>query len=120
MNTENLVVNNDTEGEVVEHVCEVVPHVGVAVFARTLGVETVGLRDAARFVVSADEVDAVRVAKFEADEERDCFDGEEPTIHVVTYDHLTLGLALEKDNAERLQATHRGRGSSCRDISLLS
>jgi len=34
-------------------------------------------------VVAADEVDAVGVAEFEADEQGDCFDAEETTIDVV-------------------------------------
>ncbi len=34
-------------------------------------------------MVAADEVDAVGVAEFEADEQGDCFDAEETTIDVV-------------------------------------
>lgn len=83
VHAEDLVVDDDGEGEVVEHVCEVVPDVGVAVFARAFGVEAVGLRYAARFVVAADEVDAVWVAQFEADQERDGFDAEETAVYVV-------------------------------------
>ena len=57
----------------------------VAVLAAALGVEAVGLGDAARFVVASDEVHALRVAEFEADEEGDCFDAEEAAVDVVSY-----------------------------------
>lgn len=85
MHTEDLVVDDDAEGEEVEHVGEVVPDVGVAVFASAFGVEAVGLGDAAGFVVAADEVHAVRVAEFEADEEGYGFDGEEAAVDVVAW-----------------------------------
>ena len=74
VHAEDLVVDDDGEGEEVEHVGKVVPDVGVAVFAVALGVEAVGLGDAAGLVVAADKVHAGRVAQFEADEEGDCFD----------------------------------------------
>jgi hypothetical protein len=63
----------------------VVPDVGVAVFAAAFGVEAVGLRDAAGLVVAADEVNSVRVAQFEADEEGDGFDAEEAAVDVVAW-----------------------------------
>ena len=74
VHAENLVVDDDGEGEEVEHVGEVVPDVGVAVFAVAFGVEAVGLGNAAGLVVAADEVHTGGVAQFKADEERDCFD----------------------------------------------
>lgn len=83
VHAEDLVVDHHGEREEVEHVREVVPDVGVAVLARALGVEAVGLRDAAGFVVAADQVDAVGVSKLEADEEGDGFDGEEAAVDVV-------------------------------------
>lgn len=91
MHAEDLIVDDDTEGEEVEHVCEVVPDVGIAVFAGALGVEAVGLGDATGFVVSADEVDSGRVAKFKADKERDCFHAEEAAVDVVACDRKKKG-----------------------------
>lgn len=73
VHTKDLVVDDDGEGEEVEHVGEVVPDIGVAVFAVAFSVETVGLGDAAGFMVAPDEVHAGGVAQFEADEEGDCF-----------------------------------------------
>ena len=71
------------------------PDVGVAVLAVAFRVEAVGLRDAAGLVVAADEVHAGGVAQFEADEEGDCFDGEEATVYVVAWRiKFVLALAL--------------------------
>lgn len=57
VDAKDLVVDDDAEGQVVKHVSEVVPDVCVAVLAAAFCVEAVGLGDAARFVVAADEVD---------------------------------------------------------------
>ena len=54
VHAEDLVVDDDGQGEEVEHVGEVVPDVGVAVFAVAFGVEAVGLRYASGLVVAAD------------------------------------------------------------------
>lgn len=41
VDTEYLVVDDDGQGEVVEHVRKVVPHISVAIFAAAFSVETV-------------------------------------------------------------------------------
>lgn len=64
MDAEYLVVYDDAEGEEIEHVCEVVPDVGVAVFPGTFCVKAVGLGDPTGLVVAADQVDAVGVPQF--------------------------------------------------------
>jgi len=60
-----------------------VPYVRIPIFARALCVETVGLRNAARFVVATDEMDPVWIAQFEAYEQRNRFDGEKTSVYVV-------------------------------------
>lgn len=94
VDAEDLVVDDDAERQEVEHVREVVPDVGVAVFARTLGVEAVGLRDAAGFVVTADEVHAVWVSELEADEEGDGFNAEEATVDVVAWSEKGISISI--------------------------
>lgn len=54
VHAEYLVVDHDGQREEVEHVGEVVPDVGVAVFAVAFGVEAIGLRYASRLVVPSD------------------------------------------------------------------
>jgi hypothetical protein len=45
MNTKDLIVDDNTQSEKVEHVCEVVPHVGVPVFPRAFRIKSVRLGD---------------------------------------------------------------------------
>lgn len=85
MYAKDLVIDDAGQGEVVEHVGKVVPDGRVAVFAAAFGVKAVGLRDAAGFVVAADKVDALGIAKFEADQKRDGLDAKEAAIDVVAY-----------------------------------
>lgn len=85
VHAEDLVVDDDREGEEVEHVGEVVPDVGVPVLARAFRVEAVGLRDAARLVVAADQVYAVRVSELEAYEEGYGLYAEHAAIDIVTW-----------------------------------
>lgn len=83
MNAEYIVVNDYTQGEKIEHVCEVVPHVGIAIFAVAFCVESIGLGYTAGLMVPTDQVNARRMSKFQTDQEGNCFDTEETTIDVV-------------------------------------
>ena len=85
VHAEDLVVDHHAEGQEVEHVGEVVPHVRVAVFTVALGVKAVRLRYASRLVVSSNQVHACWVAKLEADKKGYCFDGEKTAVDVVTW-----------------------------------
>lgn len=82
--TEDLVFNEGSEGEVVEEVSEVLPHVGVAVFAEALVVEAVHLGDLAGFVVTAEDGNTLRVADLQADQEGHGLDGVVATVDIIT------------------------------------
>ena len=83
MEAEDLVVDEGSEGEVIEEVGEILPDVGVAVLAEAFVVEAVDLGDLAGFVVAAEDGDARWVADFEGDEEGDGFDGVVAAVYVV-------------------------------------
>lgn len=76
MDAENLVVDHHRQCQEVEHICKVMPNVGGAIFAATFGVEAVGLCNATRLMVTADEVETLRITELEAYEKRYCFDTE--------------------------------------------
>lgn len=65
---EDLVVDESSEGKVIEEVGEVLPDVGVAVLAEALVVEAIDLSDLARLVVAAEDGDALWVSDLEGDE----------------------------------------------------
>lgn len=81
---EDLVVDQGCEGEVVEQVREVLPHVGVAVLAQALVVKAVDLRDLPRLVVPPQDRDALRVANLQRNQQRDRLDRVVASINVVT------------------------------------
>ena len=80
---EDLVLDESGQGEKVKEVCEVLPHVGIAIFPKTLIVETVDLGDLSRFVVSSEDSDALGVSDFESDEKSDGFDRVVATVDII-------------------------------------
>lgn len=83
------------------------PDVGVSILAGALGIEAVGLGDATGFMVSTDQVDAVGVAEFEANEQGDGLNAEETAVDIVAYKALADAIPAvfgassyqEKDNS---------------------
>lgn len=83
MQTEDLVIDQGGQGEEIEEVREVLPHVGVAVFAEAFIVEAVDLGDLARLVVSSKDSNALRVTDLEGDKESDGLHGIITSINVI-------------------------------------
>jgi hypothetical protein len=81
---EDLILDQGGEGKIVEEVGEVLPDVGIAVFAQTLVVEAVDLSDLAGLVVSSENGDALGIANFKSDKECDGFDRVVASVDVIT------------------------------------
>jgi len=81
--TENLVVNERSQGKVVEKVRETFPDIRISVFAQTLVVETVDLGNLSGLVVSSKNCNALWVADLESDKEGDGLDREITSVDVV-------------------------------------
>ena len=62
MKAEDLVLDQSCERQVVEKISEVLPHVGVPVFAEALVVEAINLGDLAGLMVSTENRDALGVS----------------------------------------------------------
>jgi hypothetical protein len=98
VDAEYLVVDHHAQGKEVEHVGEVVPHVGVAVFPRALCIEPIGLCNAARLMVSADEVDAMGVSQFQTDKEGDRLDAKQSAVDIIPCNPLDKQVPLEAES----------------------
>lgn len=86
MQAEYLSINKGGEGQIVEQISEVFPHVGVAVFAQTFIVEAINLGDLTGFVVAAKNGDSLTVAHLECDKQRNCFHRVIAAIDIVTHE----------------------------------
>lgn len=81
--TEDLVVDESGEWEIVEEVGEVLPNVRVSVLAEALVVESVDLGDLTGLVVSTEDSDALWVADLKGNEEGDSLNGVVSTVDIV-------------------------------------
>ena len=88
MKTEDLVLDDGSQREIVEQVSEGSPDVGRTVLAHALVVKAVDLCNLARFVISSQDVHALGVADLVAEEKRDSFDRVVATIDVVTHEEI--------------------------------
>lgn len=85
MQAEDLVVDESGQGQVVEEVCEILPHIRIAVLSETFIVKAVHLRDLSRLMVSTQYRDSRWVSNFEGNEEGDGFNGVVSPVDVVTW-----------------------------------
>lgn len=61
MDTENLIINDDRECQVIKHVGKNLPHLCRMILPHALGVKAITLRDATRLVVPSHEMHAIRI-----------------------------------------------------------
>lgn len=98
---EDLIVNEGGEGEIVEQIGEVLPHVGVPVLSQALVVETVNLCDLARFVVASQDGYPRAESHLETDEETDGLYAVVSPVHIVAHEQVVCVRRLPPD-AEQL------------------
>ena len=84
----DLVLDESSEGEIIEKIGEVPPYVGVSVLAQAFVVETVYLGDLARFVVASEDGDAIAVPQLHRDQESDGLDGVVTSVYVITHEEI--------------------------------
>lgn len=75
MQTEELILDNCSQGKVIEEFSEAFPDVGVAVFSTALIVKSIDLSDLSGLMISSEDGDSVFVSDFESEEEGDGLDG---------------------------------------------
>ena len=88
MDAENFVVNDGSEGKVVEDFGAVAPDVDRAVFAEALVVESVDLSDLTRLVIASDQSDTLRVTNFQGEQKKERLDRIVATIDEITHEQV--------------------------------
>lgn len=85
MKTEDLVVDQGSEGEVVKEVGKILPDISVSIFTEAFVVEAVDLSDLTGLVVSSEDCDSLRVSDLEGDKKGDSLNRVVASVNVVTY-----------------------------------
>lgn len=88
MQAENLSINEGGEREIVEEVSEVLPHIRIPVFAQTLVVESVNLRDLSRLMIATENSDSFTVSDFQSDKKRHRFNRVIAAIDVISHEQI--------------------------------
>ena len=62
MHTEQIIVYDGTYREVIEKICYILPHIGIAVLTLAFGVEAIHLSDLAGLVIASQQSYAHRIS----------------------------------------------------------
>ena len=100
MHTEDLVVNDCSEGQVVEHFSAIAPNVNGAVLAQALVIKAVDLCDLTRLVISSNQGNTLRVSHLEGQQQEEGLYGVVASVDEVTHEEVVGIWALTTDLEE--------------------
>jgi hypothetical protein len=84
VHAEHPPIYDGTKAEVIEHLTAIPPNIAASVLSLAFVVEAINLRDLARLVIPSDKCDAIWVANFENEEEKERLDRVEAAIYEIT------------------------------------
>jgi len=102
VNAENVIIDHYAQREIVEHIREVMPDIGVPVFPTAFRVEPIALRDTSTLVIPSDKMHARRIPQLEAHQQGDRLDRKQSSIDVVTQEEV-IRVRTEPSNLEDLE-----------------
>jgi hypothetical protein len=78
-------IHDRPQTQVIKHLTAISPHIATPVLSLTFVVESINLRDLARFMISADEGDSIWIPHFEKKQKEERLDRVESTINKVAW-----------------------------------
>ena len=103
MDTENFVIDNGSEGQVIKDVGAVTPHVDGAEFPQAFIIESIHLGDLSALVVSTDQRDSFGVAHFQGHKKQKCFYRMGSSVHEVSHEKVVCVWAFSSNFKQLLQ-----------------
>ena len=88
MDTEDLAFDHSSNSEVVEDLCAILPWICISIFSNSLIIETIHGSDLSSLMVSSKQGNMRWVLKLEAEQELECLNRVEASIHKVTHEDV--------------------------------
>ena len=88
MHAENLLIHDSCQRKEVHYFGAISPNIHTAILAQTLVIESVHLRDLARFVIASDQGDILRVPNFECEQQEECLHRVEASVDKVAHEQI--------------------------------
>lgn len=101
METEDIILNNSGQWEIIKQVCEILPHIRTAILSDALIVEPVDLCDLSTFVISSEDCDSVSESHLESDEKGDSLEGVVASVDIITHEEV-IGVWAISANSKKL------------------
>ena len=88
MQAEDLLLHHSSDGQVIEQVCELLPHIGISVLSQTLVIEAIHLCDLSRLVVTSKNGHTVLIPHFESDQQCDSLHTVVTSVDIVAHEQI--------------------------------
>ena len=102
MNTEDFVINNGSDSQVIKNLSKGSPHIERPILLDALIIEPIDLGDQPRLVVAPEEGDPVSVPDFEREEQEECFYAVPAPVDVVPEEYI-VGVGRVSANFEEFE-----------------
>ena len=86
MDTENFVVDNRCQGQIIEYFCAVSPDIDWAIFAKAFIIKAINLSDLSTLVIASYKSDTFRVSDFKSEQEEESLNRVVASIYEIAHE----------------------------------